>query len=269
MATRSARLSTPEGEAPDRAPDVRVLPSPIAPPPKKAAEVIAEHFRRDIANGVLQAGASLPAEGELVAHFGVSRPTLRAAFRILESEGLLTIARGAQGGPRVCHPNIEATARNLGLLLHLRGARISEFFYARSVIEPAAAALFAETRPARGLTVLRSTIAAEEAAVGQPDTFTEVAIGFYEAITEFCGNDVFALFGAVLRQLLSEMSTFLVRHDRLTRQAALEVLAAHRKLFQLLETGKSAEAQKFWGRHIHDLATLSADVQGLRFDAFE
>src|SRR5206468_1993121 len=132
-------------------PAPRVMPSPVfAPTPMKASEVIADHFRRDIASGRLSDGDALPPEGELVAHFGVSRPTLRAAFRILESESLLTISRGAHGGPRVRYPTVQATARSMGLLLHLRSARVADFFYVRSVMEPAAARLFARTQPPAG-----------------------------------------------------------------------------------------------------------------------
>src|SRR5437667_12177500 len=78
----------------------RVLPSPVPTPDlQKAAEVIAEHLRRDIATGALREGDALPPEGELLSHFGVSRPTLRSALRILEAESLLTITRGKEGGP--------------------------------------------------------------------------------------------------------------------------------------------------------------------------
>src|ERR1700736_361271 len=75
----------------------RVSPTVVpAPPIRKAAEVVADHLRRDIAVGALHEGDKLPPEGELISHFGVSRPTLRAAFRMLESESLLTISKGVQ-----------------------------------------------------------------------------------------------------------------------------------------------------------------------------
>src|SRR5882724_5462710 len=172
----------------------RVLPSPVdSVPSRKAAEIIADHFRADIGTGKLRDGDSLPSERELVGHFGVSRPTLRAAFRILESESLITIARGARGGPRVRHPNAEATARNVGLLLHLRGTRIADFFHVRSLIEPAAARLLAESRPPAGLEQLRRLIVAEEASLDDAEAFRSSAISFYRAVTDHCGSDILAI----------------------------------------------------------------------------
>lgn len=52
----------------------------------KAAEHVAAKIRRQIVTGELPEGTALPPEAELVARYGVSRPTLREAFRILESE---------------------------------------------------------------------------------------------------------------------------------------------------------------------------------------
>src|ERR1044072_6044836 len=66
----------------------------------KTAELIADQLRSSIVRGVLKKGDSLPTEVELVKQFGVSRPTLREAFRILESESLIVVWRGSRGGGR-------------------------------------------------------------------------------------------------------------------------------------------------------------------------
>jgi DNA-binding FadR family transcriptional regulator len=62
----------------------------------KAAELVAAKIRRQIVNGELAEGTALPPEAELVSRYGVSRPTLQEAFRILESE--LLIERGKNRG---------------------------------------------------------------------------------------------------------------------------------------------------------------------------
>ena len=77
----------------------------------KMAELIGDVLRRQIVHGDLKEGDALPSEAVLMEQFGVSRPTLREAFRVLESESLITIRRGAHGGARVKSPDQKIAAR--------------------------------------------------------------------------------------------------------------------------------------------------------------
>ena len=60
----------------------------------KTGEMIASFLRSKIVRGEFAEGDSLPPEAELMRQFEVSRPTLREAFRILETESLIVIRRG-------------------------------------------------------------------------------------------------------------------------------------------------------------------------------
>ena len=66
--------------------------------PQKMADMVAGRIRQMIARGAITDGEWLPTEPELMEQFGVSRPTLREAFRVLESESLISVRRGAHGG---------------------------------------------------------------------------------------------------------------------------------------------------------------------------
>lgn len=55
---------------------------------------VAEDLRSAIAAGQYPAGSKLPPEAELGSHFGVSRPTVRAALRELEAHGLVKTSHG-------------------------------------------------------------------------------------------------------------------------------------------------------------------------------
>ena len=63
----------------------------------KIAELIAEQIQDDIAAGRLREGDSLPSETAIMASFGASRPPVREALRILESDGLISVRRGSRG----------------------------------------------------------------------------------------------------------------------------------------------------------------------------
>ena len=62
------------------------------------AERLADELRERILDGRLIDGSVLPKQDEIVEQFGVSKPSAREAFCILETEGLITVRRGSIGG---------------------------------------------------------------------------------------------------------------------------------------------------------------------------
>ena len=80
----------------------------------KTSELVADQIRRQIIRGDLNEGDSLPPEGTLLATLGISRPTLREAFRILEAESLISVVRGSRSGARVHRPSTELVSRYAG-----------------------------------------------------------------------------------------------------------------------------------------------------------
>jgi DNA-binding FadR family transcriptional regulator len=67
----------------------------MAQRPITAAHDAAERLRRQILQGELKPGASLPGERELSERLGVSRLTLRAALTELQAQGLIEKVHGA------------------------------------------------------------------------------------------------------------------------------------------------------------------------------
>ncbi|MGZ8748964.1 MAG: FadR/GntR family transcriptional regulator, partial [Mycobacterium sp.] len=111
--------------------------------PSRAPDVVAGALRRRILGGELEAGDSLPAEGELISQFGVSRETVRVALRLLDAEGLTATSQG-RSGVRIRHPEPERVARSLVQLLTLTGATWGDLLSFRRMLEPASAAHVAE-----------------------------------------------------------------------------------------------------------------------------
>ncbi|MGW7460344.1 GntR family transcriptional regulator [Streptomyces sp. NPDC054797] len=71
-------------------------------PAPSRRHAIAEDLRNQISKGLLKAGARLPSEAQLAAHYAVSTPTLRNALALLQSEGLVEKIHGS--GNFVRHP---------------------------------------------------------------------------------------------------------------------------------------------------------------------
>ena len=141
--------------------------------PREAAADRRRAARAD-RGGELSEGDSLGHEPDLVERFGVSRPSLREALRILEAEGLITVVRGVRGGVVVHEPDERMTARTAALVLQARnvplGRRVRGAGPAR-----ADAAARDPRRVRRGASgrrrSSRALIDEEEAAIEDPEAF--------------------------------------------------------------------------------------------------
>lgn len=110
----------------------------------KAARQISESLKERILEGEFPPGSYLPAAGLLLEEFGVSRPTLREALNTLETDGLIRLRRGPNGGAIVQSPDSAAIIRQLGFLLRYDGTTIEQLMDVRLVVDPLAARLAAE-----------------------------------------------------------------------------------------------------------------------------
>ena len=63
----------------------------------KTAETVAAAIVRDIVSRKLRPGDTLPLESEMLAHYRVSRASLREALRILEVQELIRLKPGPGG----------------------------------------------------------------------------------------------------------------------------------------------------------------------------
>jgi DNA-binding FadR family transcriptional regulator len=219
----------------------------------KMAELVAQQLRRQIIRGELPEGAALPSEAALMTRFGVSRPTLREAFRVLESEGLINVRRGAHGGARVQVPNGEAAARYAGLVLEFRGATLQDVYEARGVLEPPCARRLATRRTKADIERLRENIAATRAAIDDPATHIRLNNEFHAMMIEMAGNQTIIVLNSMVRHII-DLSSFLhVEEDAgtpaLTR-ATKKGIRAHELLVDYLESKDADQAEEIWRKHL-------------------
>ena len=116
--------------------------SPNAPtrtPRRKEGQALATRIRDAIVSGEYAIGDSLGQESQLLERFGVSRPTLREACRILEAESLIQVERGTSGGIRVRRPDRGVLSRYASLLLQYRQTTLRDVYEYRMLVEPAVA----------------------------------------------------------------------------------------------------------------------------------
>src|SRR3954469_7734653 len=113
--------------------------APFHPPSLGASEQIAMQIRQYLEERHLQPGDRLGTEQELADEFGVSRPTLREALRLLSASQLIRVGRGRSGGIFVARTPNEGMRHNLSesiaMMLAAESVTMEELLDARLSLE--------------------------------------------------------------------------------------------------------------------------------------
>ena len=218
--------------------------------PLKTAALVATELRRRIATGELAPGDRLPSEDGLMEEFDLARTTLREALRILESEGIIAVHRGRQGGPRVTTPPIEGLARSLALHLQLGGTTLGDLDDARQLIEPPLAAAMARAHSEEDLEALEDANAAAVTAMksGARERFGEAATAVHETLVERGGNDTLAVLARMLHELVVEYYRLAVGNA--DPEIMERAIRSYRKLRRYIEAGDADGAAEHWRQHM-------------------
>jgi DNA-binding FadR family transcriptional regulator len=218
------------------------------------ADLVAGELRSQIISGELKEGDPLPPEDQLMEHAGVARTTVREALRILESEGLLVVRRGAGGGARIKAPSVSNVARYIGLVLQSQGATLQDVFDARLLLEAPAAGMLAEAEDRDGIVAqLRKALAEEEAVLHQPVELSHAYGRFHHLIVALSGSQTFEVLTSVSSRMIQVqadryMSAKAGRTDH--RVASDAAHRAHIRFVELVAAGAAQDAQELWRKHL-------------------
>lgn len=226
------------------------------PSVRKAADVAAAALRRRIILGELREGESLPPEDELLASLGVSKPTLRQAIRILESESLVSVRRGPRGGTYVSVPRIQTAAGYAATVLDYRRATTSDLFEAAAALEGPCVAMLARSRTGAQLDRLRIAVDEEATAVGDPPRLLLLESDFHRLLIELAGNATLRVLCEMVRTVIDAAT---VKYLATTRPAvhgpAVTAGArTHRRVVDLIERRDAEAAEALWRKHIRETA---------------
>ena len=226
--------------------------------PKKMADLVAQRIRRQIVRGELRDGDWLPTEPELMERFGVSRPTLREAFRLLEADSLVRVRRGPPGGAQVTVPGPEAAAPIVSMLLALRQTTAEDVYAARMVIEPPAVRWLAEHGSDADHDALAAELERVEAALDGP--FGTATVRFHQRLVELSGNRTLSTVVALLGEIMSRHIAAVYDETPLEGAAVedgnLRALRSYRRLVELVRARDADAAERHWTEHMRQVRKL-------------
>ena len=219
---------------------------------REKPEQIADELRAMIVSGQLQEGESLGREPDLVERFGVSRPSLREALRILEAEGLITVVRGVLGGVVAHQPDERQTARTAALVLQARNVTLGDVHQARSMIEPAAVRVLASSPTKKMVDELKSLVETQRTVIEDPEAFGHANARFHERLVELSGNQTIGIVAEMLNEIIARAVTAVSqapskRNSLPVRQRGIR---SQERLIELIAIGASNDAEAHWRTHM-------------------
>jgi GntR family transcriptional repressor for pyruvate dehydrogenase complex len=235
---------------------------------QSVAEAVASQLRARILDGDLIDGSELPTEAVLLEQIPVSRPSLREAFRILETEGLLNVRRGKRGGTVITHPTSDTAAYHVGLLLHDRKTTLEDLAAARNLLEPLSAEHAARRRDHVSVgRQLATLITTAEEHVEDGLAFTQMAADFHQELVRAAGNDTLQLLVGILESIwnmqeLTWAQSAVSEGDYPSVGLRREVLKAHLRISQAIEAGEPDEAARLTRGHLKAASPFVASHGG-------
>jgi GntR family transcriptional regulator, transcriptional repressor for pyruvate dehydrogenase complex len=217
---------------------------------RRAHEFVAHELLVLILSGRFRAGDRLPPERQLAAGFGVSRPTIRQALRVLAENGLVEARIGS--GTFVVGPAREAATEE--------GDSLRDVMESRLVFEVGAVRLAARRgRAGEDLELLRAIVEALERSTTHDAYPIEIDVAFHRAIVQLTGNAHLARLVAPCWQSLpaavQAMPARLWTEDDSARMAE-----QHRAIFEAVRAGDAELAGFAMERNLRsELARLVDD----------
>lgn len=177
----------------------------------KLSDKVIIEIKKDIASGKLKKGEKIPAEPELMEHYGVGRSTIREAIKTLSISGILRVQQGS--GTFVVSKIKDET-----LSQRLKRADFEEINSVRSLLEKEIVKLASQHRSDADLTMMENLLQQRKKAIEeqQQKKCAEADIAFHISIAKASGNqvlsDLYENFTVVMRNFFELRDAADIKH---------------------------------------------------------
>jgi DNA-binding FadR family transcriptional regulator len=229
---------------------------PFSPTISGASEQIALQIRRYLEQRHLRPGDRIGTEQELADEFGVSRPTLREALRLLSASHLIRVGRGRSGGIFVARTPNEGMSRNvsesIALMLAAETISMPELLDARMFLEVPLAGRAAANATPETVGRLEQAIADAEGHAPGTEPFNSADSRFHQILAKAAGNDLLLAFTGWILEVLQPN---LIAHvaDEIDGET---ILTQHRAILRAVRRNQRSAAERAMAAHPEYLAAV-------------
>ncbi len=217
----------------------------------------------------LQRGDRLPSEAELIAHFGMSKGTIREGMRILETQGLIETRTGPGGGSFVGEVTADRAKALLANYFYFQDLSVADIYQLRRVLEPELAASLAGRLTEAQLARLESVVAqySEPARSAEEERDQHVAsLAFHRTLAEFSGNALLAFVVGFMARILTDLTVYRRLYDPPNRELREKGIVYQIDLIEALRKGEAERARVIMRAHMETAEALmqAQEAQVLR-----
>jgi len=217
----------------------------------RISENIVHQIRGAILSGELKIGDRLPSEKDLAMKFGVSKSSLREAYRVLEAYGLLEIKQGMSGGAFVRKVDLKTIKDGLVNYFFFQNPSIREYTQIRTFIEPEVVKICALKITDKDIDYLKNNISEMEKEVDGEKFMSDLDCAFHKKIVDITENTVISL-------IVESVQTALINVKRMLQMNhafLMMVCDGHKKIVGALSERDPDKASKEMLKHIIEVET--------------
>jgi GntR family transcriptional repressor for pyruvate dehydrogenase complex len=221
--------------------------------PVRLYQRIVEQVEDAIARGDLQPGGRLPSERELVVQFGTSRPTVREALRVLESNGVVRSRPGDPNGPEILPFSPVALQKQLTRMLSTTGLNSASLLSFRMILDGCGSLLAAQLRTETEVQEMERCIDDMARAMdGDFEAFGEADIAFHDAVALASRNTLLPLCNYAVRTVVVSLISDKVANSHNSKALMRQSLDHHREVLEAIKEGDGAAASRISCRNLYD-----------------
>jgi GntR family transcriptional regulator, transcriptional repressor for pyruvate dehydrogenase complex len=213
--------------------------------PVRLYQRIVQQIEDAITRGELKPGQRLPSERELVTQFAASRPTVREALRVLESNGIVRSRPGDPNGPEILAFSPDGLVKQMTRLVQVDEVSIAELVSFRMILDGSACMLAARLRSDAELAEMEQTVVVMNDAIDKGyDHFSEADVAFHDAIAKAGRNALIQVCNKVVRGVVLSLISDRVRRARNSKALMRESLQHHVEVLEAIRARDGAAAAR-------------------------